>query len=414
MGGTASRESMVSSSLPQPDGDEPAIGPAALMRMVFSGADLADAVQRAANNPNPAHMLMGLSTISQLTGSAELGLEMQAKALQMQQLYRIPAGGGQAALRLLAITSPGPMMGNTPLEFLLEGSDVALDLLYMGPGLPFPAALPDHDVLFIAVAGSDENRQLLQRIASLTSDWPRPVLNRADHVAALSRDAACARLQGAPGIVMPTTARVERQALESLGRGELSIAAIVGDGDFPIIARPLDSHGGRGLSKLDAAGAIADYLQARPEETFYVARFVDYRGPDGLFRKYRIVLIDGHPFACHMGISADWMIHYKNAGMEESAEKRAEEAHFMSSFDADFARRHDAALRAIAERMELDYLVIDCAETADGRLLVFEVDSSGFVHALDPVDVFPYKQPQMRKVFDAFRAMLASRVQRAG
>jgi hypothetical protein len=28
------------------------------------------------------------------------------------------------------------------------------------------------------------------------------------------------------------------------------------------------------------------------------------------------------------------------------------------------------------------------------------------VHAMDPVDLFPYKQPQMRKVFGAFRQML--------
>jgi hypothetical protein len=28
------------------------------------------------------------------------------------------------------------------------------------------------------------------------------------------------------------------------------------------------------------------------------------------------------------------------------------------------------------------------------------------VHAMDPPDMFPYKPPQMRKVFDAFRAML--------
>jgi glutathione synthase/RimK-type ligase-like ATP-grasp enzyme len=396
----------------QPDDGEPAISPAALMRLVFSGADLADVVQRAANNPNPAHMLMGLSTISQLTESPELGLQMQATALRIQQLYRIPTGGAETSLHLLAIAAPGPIMGNTPVEFLLEGSGVALDLLYMGPDLPVPATLPDHDVLFIAVAGSELNRQLLQRIASLTSTWPCPVLNRAEYIAGLARDAACARLQGAPGIIMPTTARIGRADLERIGHGELSIAAIIGAGDFPIIARPLDEHGGRGLSKLDAAPAVADYLQARPEETFYVARFIDYRDRDGWFRKYRIALIDGRPFACHMGISAHWMIHYKNAGMDESAEKRAEEARFMADFDEDFARRHASALRAVAERMELDYLVIDCAETADGRLLIFEVDSTGFVHALDPIDVFPYKQPHMRKLFDAFRAMLYERVQR--
>ena len=49
---------------------------------------------------------------------------------------------------------------------------------------------------------------------------------------------------------------------------------------------------------------------------------------------------------------------------------------------------------------------MDCGENADGELLIFEVDTSMIVHAIDPVDIFPYKQVQMRKVFDAFRAML--------
>ena len=57
-------------------------------------------------------------------------------------------------------------------------------------------------------------------------------------------------------------------------------------------------------------------------------------------------------------------------------------------------------------RSELEYVGIDCGETPDGELLVFEVDSGMTVHAMDPVDLFPYKQPQMRKVFRAFRQML--------
>jgi len=153
-------------------------------------------------------------------------------------------------------------------------------------------------------------------------------------------------------------------------------------------------------------------LHTRPEVEFYISRFVDYRGTDGLFRKYRIVLIEGRPFVCHMAISSHWMIHYLNAGMSESPEKRAEEARFMESFDGDFAHRHAAAFRAIYERMGLDYLGIDCGETADGSLLIFEVDSNMIVHAIDPVEVFPYKQPQMRKVFTAFRSMLVNATKR--
>ena len=131
-----------------------------------------------------------------------------------------------------------------------------------------------------------------------------------------------------------------------------------------------------------------------------------------MFRKYRIVLIEGRPFICHLGISEHWMIHYLNAGMTESAEKRAEEARVMAAFDTGFAAKHSDALRGINERIGLDYLGIDCGETTDGKLLIFEVDSCMIVHALDPVEMFPYKQTQMRKLFAAFRQMLLNATQR--
>jgi hypothetical protein len=98
--------------------------------------------------------------------------------------------------------------------------------------------------------------------------------------------------------------------------------------------------------------------------------------------------------------------------MTESAVKREEEARFMAGFDEGFAARHAAALAAIAERVGLDYVAIDCGETPDGRLLVFEVDVAMIVHAMDPPALFPYKAPQMRKVFAAFRAMLGTRAGR--
>ncbi len=113
-----------------------------------------------------------------------------------------------------------------------------------------------------------------------------------------------------------------------------------------------------------------------------------------------------------MAVSQHWMVHYLNAGMTESAAKRAEEARFMAAFDSDFAVKHEAALRAIAERVGLEYFAIDCGETPDGRLLLFEADVAMIVHAMDPPDMFPYKAPQMRKVFDAFHAMLHNHARR--
>ncbi len=59
--------------------------------------------------------------------------------------------------------------------------------------------------------------------------------------------------------------------------------------------------------------------------------------------------------------------------------------------------------------MSLDYYQLDCGETRDGRLLVFEADVAAIIHAMDPPDLYPYKPPQMRRVFEAIEAMLRRR-----
>jgi hypothetical protein len=379
----------------------PLIGLARLARLAFAGRDLGPwrvrLLDRLSRNENDANALLDLSTVIQLMGQRDLGLSLQGLALDIQPLYHLRAAARGAGIRLLAILSPGDLAENNILEFLIEASDISLDMLYVSPDMPFPAALPDHDLVMVAVCESDRNRPLLQHLETLLKTWPRPVVCAPHRIARLSRDGACGLLPSVPGMVVPLTTRMDRRALKGIGRCDCT---------FPIIVRPVDSQKGHGLAKVDTPGAIIDYLATRPEDAFYVARYAEYRGPDGQFRKYRIVLIDTRPYVCHMAISDSWVVHYMSAGMVESASKRAEEARFFAAFDDDFARRHHDALLSIAQRTELEYVGIDCGETPDGELLVFEVDSGMTVHAMDPVDLFPYKRPQMRKVFRAFRQML--------
>jgi hypothetical protein len=402
---------------PRSDPPEP-IGLASLAKRAFDGGDLgalsSELIGRMISEPENAAVLMDLATIEQLYGNRADALDLQLRALERQRLYRRPSiAPGEGELRLLAFMAAGDFMANTPLEFLLDGSTVRLDMLYVVPGAPLPETVPEHDLAFVAVGESDENQDLLRALEPVVRTWPRPVLNAPERIAQLSREAAGTLLSAAPGISIPRTRRVDRQSLARLGSGAASVDAVLGEGDFPIIARPIGSHAGQGLTKLEAPAAVAAYLSERPEPEFYLARFIDYRSADGMFRKYRVALIEGRPYACHMGVSEHWMIHYLNAGMRESAEKRAEEARFMAEFDGDFARRHARAFEALAERVGLAYFGIDCGETLEGELLIFEADVAMIVHAMDPPDVFPYKPPQMRKVFDAFRAMLRRAAERA-
>jgi len=212
-------------------------------------------------------------------------------------------------------------------------------------------------------------------------------------------------VQDAPGLLIPPTLQVARSSLLDVAAGNVAPAERIAGCDFPLIVRPVGSQAGRDLEKIEGPEELDAYLGKVKDAEFFVSRFIDYRSRDGLFRKFRVALIDGRPYACHMGISSNWMVHYVNAGMYEDAQKRDEEAAFMERF-SDFAERHRAALEAICRRTQLDYLCIDCAETQAGELLIFEIDHTMVVHAMDPEHLFPYKQVHMKKVENAFRDFL--------
>lgn len=403
--------SATSSAAFLPD-SRPAAGPlglAPLLRANLAGQDLAplcqSLLQRAAADADDACALLDAGLILQFHGNPELALQLQREALRLRRHYVFPAKSAPR-LRLLAFMAPGDLMANVPIECLLEDSDIELHLYYaMLDDVDF-AEIPEHDVLFVALSDTEANRPILDAWLPLLAEWPRPVLNKPQHIGNVGRDVAARLLADLPGVAMPPTLRVCRALLERIAAAPAPASQLLGGIDFPLLVRPVDSHAGHDLHKVDNAAELASALASIAGDELFVAPFIDYRSADGQFRKYRVVLVDGQPFAVHMGISSHWMIHYLNAGMADDAAKRAEEAAFMASFDTAFAVRHAAALAGIGERIGLDYLGIDCAETADGRLLVFEVDHAMVVHAMDPVDLYPYKPATMHKLFAAFRAML--------
>ncbi|MEI6415018.1 MAG: hypothetical protein WCP34_12270, partial [Pseudomonadota bacterium] len=292
---------------------------------------------------------------------------------------------------------------------LLEDSDIDLDFYYVSSGVPLAFPIPEHDALIVGMGVSDQNRNLLASLEQALVQWPKPVINAPHHIPTTERNLASVLLQNVPGLVIAPTLRIPRPVLQSLATDDDGLRVMFEGFDFPIIVRPVISHGGHGLEKIECSGEIPAYLSKVDEPEFFLSQYFDYRSQDGLFRKFRVVLIDGVAFAYHMAVSSRWMIHYVNAGMYEDAGKRAEEASFMAHFD-DFVQRHQAALKAIHERTNLDYVCIDCAETPDGQLLVFEIDHAMVVHDMDPEDLFPYKRPAIQKIQQAFRDFLVRRI----
>lgn len=395
-----------------PDWDRlcmPRLGVAALTRMAFEGRDLyplwVELMEKVTDDAPGAGLGMDLSVIAQLRGDKKTGLAIQRDSLLLHQAFQVKDGREspqKPALRVLALAAASDLGANTPVDFLLAGSDVSLATLYLGPEVPLPAAIPDHDVAIVTAPASEG--AALAAIENLTRRWNTPVVNAPARIRGLERDILYRNLSGVEGLVIPPTLRVERARLAQ---------GLLPGLDFPVIIRPLGSHAGFGLSKIESPEALLAYLKERPEDEFFLSPFIDYASSDGQFRKYRVALVGGAPYPVHMAVCEEWKVWYLNADMALSAANRAEEARFLLAFDETFGARHARALATMAERIGLDYVLIDCAQTRDGKLLVFEADHCAIVHDMDPVNVYPYKPGAMRRLFGAFSGMLKDKAQAA-
>ncbi|MDX8414214.1 MAG: hypothetical protein R8J85_09025 [Mariprofundales bacterium] len=386
---------------------EPLIGLATLTAHAFRGGNLTPTAEqlfaRIEQQPNDASAYMDLATIMFLSHQSSSALQLQTQAMALQARYRLSTSPNDPSIRILVLMAAGDLMDNTPLEFLLEGSTIAMDLHFMQPDVALPNDLGAYDLCFVAVGESDRNTPMLQQLAEQLRNSPVPILNAPQQIMQTTREGAAAALHATDGVLMPNSVRLSRQQLAAMDE---SVDRHLPNQAFPIIVRPTESHAGHGLAKLDSADAIAPYLAEQPEPQFYISPFIDYSSDDGQFRKYRIALIDGSPYLCHLAISSHWLVHYLNANMIGNDSKLLEEAHAMRNFDQGFGQRHQRAFAAIQHALQLEYLILDCAQTTDGQLLVFEVDTSAIVHAMDSIETFPYKRPQMLKTFHAFQHML--------
>ena len=116
-----------------------------------------------AEDPTDAAAWLDLGILLELCFFKEEGLASQAKALALNRVFRVPSAGAADGLHLLMFVGPGDIMANVPVQFLLVGSDVTLDLVFVQLGQPLPA-LPAHDLALVGIGESDANRPLLEQL----------------------------------------------------------------------------------------------------------------------------------------------------------------------------------------------------------------------------------------------------------
>ena len=353
------------------------------------------ALERVLHDPvlaTEAHYL--LWEVCQACGDPEAAMAHLAIAVRRNPLRTRPPTEGVTQVRsVLALAVPGDFQANLPLPMLLDASTQLHTLTLTGRtrGLP---DLPAVDCVFIAIAEDERHHEALDQADALAARLGLPTINHGGTIASLSRAGVSRRLAGLTDAVVPAHA--------ARGRDQLACAPV------PFIVRPLGSHAGRDLTLIRDRAGLDAYL-ARPNlgETFTTAPFVDFRGHDGLYRKARIVFVDGEPMPVHLAIHNDWAIWYYNAGMTLSEARQSEEARFLADLTAWAGPRATAALHELAARIGLDYVGLDCAVLPDGRLLVFEVETGMIVHDHDRE---PHKRAAAHAIVAAVNGLIDRRI----
>ena len=323
------------------------------------------------------------------------------QAYGRQSLFRQPAPG--AAFTTLVLVTRGA--GNVPYESLLPSHRYDRAVWYMEHARAEQGdALPDYAVVLNAIGDADIAMASSPAVSAFLRHNTKPVLNRPERIEATFRSRLAKTLAGIADVVAPRTARLPSPDIASKG---LSAAVTAAGMQAPVLVRPVGLHGGTGLSLARDADALAAIDLAGAGDV-YVSAFVDYRSPDGFYRKYRAIYVDRKAFPYHLAISRNWMVHHRSSEMADDASRKAEELAFLADPAAAIGARAMAAIEAIGRRLDLDYGGIDFGLTADGQVLVFEANATMLTHLEDEAGPFAAKNPYVQPIVDAFQAHLAA------
>ena len=281
-----------------------------------------------------------------------------------QEAFR---GGGPAIstyrgegepIRVLVLRSA--VDGNIPLKAVLDDRIFQWITLFV-ESFDAGMTLPSHAVIFNAVGNADLRTRALDKAETVLQATSAPVINHPGAVRRTGRVQVADRVRGLPGIVAPRMTLHRRDAL----------AADPGLG-WPVLVRSLGFHTGEHFVRVENSAQLASAVAGLPGDELLAIEYLDTRSDDGIFRKYRVLTIDGGLYPLHLATSREWKVHYFTAdrGREFDAQERA----FLENPESAIGTGAFASLHRVATALACDYGGIDFALDRDNRVVVFEAN----------------------------------------
>jgi tetratricopeptide (TPR) repeat protein len=308
-------------------------------------------------------------------------------------------GTGQPLSLLLVSSAVGP---NVPIERFLD--DRVFEKWTLTPEFFDPNAdLPRHDVVFLGIGDADGCGEALDAAAAILTRTRARVLNPPHRVRQTGRAVNAKRLEPIPGV---STARTVEWSREALLAADASEALAKAGFAWPLLLRSPGFHGGEYFEQVGRPEDLPGVVARLPGETILVIQFVDTRGVDGKFRKYRVMMIDGRLYPLHLAVSPQWKVHYFSADMADRPEHRAEDEAFLQDMPRVIGPRAMQALERIRDLLALDYGGIDFALGGRGTVVVFEANATMTIVPPADDERWRYRAAAVECVERAVRRML--------
>lgn len=227
--------------------------------------------------------------------------------------------------------------------------------------------------VFNQISDPDTHKITLSKAEDFYKHIPKhiPFFNIPSHIMQTTRDNIYRLLQGIDKLYVPKTVKIQPRSPSDI------YDAVKKEGfSFPVIFRQAGDHGGISTIRVEDE-TEQFYAFALDGRDYYLTQFVEYANEEGIYAKYRLVVVDGEVFLRHVIFSDSWIIHSESRTfMESNKQYQQAEKDIFKTFDKQLKPKIQPMIKEIYDRVKLDYFGIDCAIDEALNITLFEANAN--------------------------------------
>ena len=293
--------------------------------------------------------------------------------------------------------------GTNDLSELFDKKTAPFRQIILGGNQPERPNIDQANLILNTISDPDASIGALHQASELTKTLNTAIINHPDYIVKTTRDGIYRLFKDIEGFRVPKTIKVAPRCLNDVEK-------LIQEGSvvLPVIFREAGTHNGLKSCLLESPDQLYELEQfAFDGRGYYITQFVDFRSKDGLYRKARILIIDGIVFPSHLIVSTKWNIHAgsRKELMENNKEYQMAEEKFLTYVDTEILRR----FRTIYEILKLDFFGIDCNINEQNEILIFEINASMKPFGSNP-NPAAYKKRTNASIREVITGLVTSRL----